>query len=82
MCGERELKGEALRILTKTPPSGGILFHEFGPRAPYRAWGLFKLINHQPSVDESCDDLAKEMNPSMVRCMRCLGSSGGCNGSW
>ena len=56
--GDRELKGQALWIFAKVPGSGGVLFHEFGPRAPRRARGFLKLINYQARVDESGDDLA------------------------
>ena len=46
VCGDRELKGQAFGVLAKVPASSGILFHEFGPRAPRSAWGLFEFIDH------------------------------------
>lgn len=69
VCGDRKLKGQTFGVLTKMPSASGILFHDFGLRSPGSAWGLFKLINHQPSVDESGDDLAKGMIPLVVRCV-------------
>ena len=50
MCGDRELKGQAFRVFAKMPPTGGILFHEFGPRAPGSAWGLLEFIDHYPAA--------------------------------
>ena len=69
VCGDRKLKGQTFGVLTKMPGSSGILFHEFGPRTPGSARGLLKFINHQPCVDESCDDLAEGMIPLVVRCV-------------
>ena len=80
VCGDRKLKGQALGVLAKMPASGGILFHEFGPRAPCSAWGFLKLIDHQPRVDESGDDLAKGMIPLVVRCMSNPRCAKWCNG--
>ena len=53
-------------MLAKVPTSSGILFHEFGPRTPRSAWGLFEFIDHQTRVDESGDDLAKGVIPLVV----------------
>ena len=69
VCGDRKLKGQAFGVLAKVPTSSGILFHEFGPRAPRRARCLFKLIDHQARVDESGDDLAKGVIPLVVCCV-------------
>ena len=46
VCGDRKLKGQTFGMLAKVPASSGILFHEFGPRAPRSAWGLFEFIDH------------------------------------
>ena len=69
MCGDRELKGQTFGVLAKVPGSGGILFHEFGPRTPRSARSLLKGIDHQPRIDESGDDLAKGMIPLVVCCV-------------
>lgn len=76
VCADRKLKGQTLGMLAKMPASSGILFHEFGPRTPGSARSLLKLIDHQPRVDESRDDLSKGMIPLVVRCVsnpRCTG---------
>ena len=76
VCGDRKLKGQALGVLSKMPASSGILFHEFGPRAPCGARGLLKLIDHQPRVDKGRDDLSEGMIPLVVRRVsnpRCAG---------
>ena len=69
VCGDRKLKGQSLGMLAKMPPAGGILFHEFGPRAPGSARGFLKFIDYQPRVDESGDDLAKGVIPLVVCCV-------------
>ena len=69
VCGDRELKGQALWFVAKVPASSGILFHEFGPRAPRSVRGLLKLIDHQARVDESGDDLAKGVILLVVCCV-------------
>lgn len=66
VCGDRKLKGQAFGVLAKVPTSSGILFHEFGPRAPRRARCLLKLIDHQTRVDESSNDLSKGVIPLVI----------------
>ena len=67
VCGDLELKGQAFAVLAKMPPTDGIFFHDFELRLPGSAWGLLEFADHQPRVDESCDDVAKGMIPLVVR---------------
>ena len=46
VCGDRKLKGQTFGVLTKMPPTDGILFHDFGLRSPGSAWGLLEFIDH------------------------------------
>ena len=63
------------------PPTGGILFHEFGPRAPGSAWGLLEFIDHYPRYLQGPRAVSHPTcccSVSLGRCDRCALVRGSC----
>lgn len=76
MCGDRELKAQTLGVFAKVPGSGGIFFHEFGPRAPGSArtdagQGLQHVLEADPAI--VCSRLVGALSPEKL-CSFVLGT--------
>ena len=76
MCSDRKLKRQSLGVLTKMPASGGVSFHEFGPRAPGSArtdagQGLQHVLEADPAI--VCSRLVGALSPEKL-CSFVLGT--------